>query len=481
MKTFVNKTKRKSKIIRSAHLSRFGYRGLKVKDQQSKIHTILHASGVQAKLTIGQSNNKYEQEADSVADNVMRMPEPKLQRQPEAEEEEEVIQTKSLSNQITPVVQRQEQPSDEEDEELQTKSQDGMLQRQAEVEDEETIQTRSSSNHTATVGETTNSRIQSLKGGGQPLPANQRNFYESRMGYNFGGVRIHTDSNAADTAQSVQAKAFTVGNNIVFNSGQYVPNNDESKRLLAHELTHVIQQGQSGINNARVQRKPDKKIIEKKPAKKSNFTVDLSTPISNPKFKFNKTADQLNAWEKAVFNSKIKFEFSTNSVAMKSGETGSSVSSLSFSFENPQFQLFIARHLVENAKDRTKAIGERITWKKILSRVRKHALVHLYLYRASSMKMEKEIAAIFDGLPTKDKPWNVDKVDLDEYIKLLGIHWAARVKIDLIKTTCNWEKQDYPTLLKGIHSVFGSFKVSCEPLPKLPATPLRPIKIKVRK
>ena len=62
------------------------------------------------------------------------------------------------------------------------------------------------------------------------------------MGRDFSGVRIHTDNKAADIAQSVQAKAFTLGNNIVFNTGQYSPNNQEGKKLLAHELTHVVQQ-----------------------------------------------------------------------------------------------------------------------------------------------------------------------------------------------------------------------------------------------
>jgi hypothetical protein len=84
--------------------------------------------------------------------------------------------------------------------------------------------------------------IQSLKGSGQSLPPNQRHFFESRMGQDFSGVRIHTGSKAADTAQMIQAKAFTLGNNIVFNTGQYSHDNQEGKKLLAHELTHVVQQ-----------------------------------------------------------------------------------------------------------------------------------------------------------------------------------------------------------------------------------------------
>ncbi len=212
--------------------------------QQAEIRRILRSTGAQAKLTIGQPNDKYEQEADRVADQVMAMPDQKLQRQPENEDEEETVQTKPLANQITPLSQRQEEPLDEEEEELQTKALNGMVQRQAEVEDleEETLQANAAPGHTPTVGATAHAKIQSLKGGGQPLPANQRTFYESRMGHDFSGIRIHTDTQAADTAEAVQAKAFTLGNNIVFGGDQYSPNNQKGKKLLAHELTHVVQQ-----------------------------------------------------------------------------------------------------------------------------------------------------------------------------------------------------------------------------------------------
>jgi hypothetical protein len=95
--------------------SRFGYIGPEAKAQQAEIHRILRSTDAQAKLTIDQPNDKYEQEADRVVDQVMSMPDPKLQRQPENEEEEETLQTKPLADQITPLVQRQEELLDEED------------------------------------------------------------------------------------------------------------------------------------------------------------------------------------------------------------------------------------------------------------------------------------------------------------------------------------------------------------------------------
>jgi hypothetical protein len=83
--------------------------------QRQRIGEILRSNTVQAKLTIGQPNDKYEQEADRVADQVMSMPDPELRRQ-EEEEEEEPLQTKPLAEGITPLAQRQPEPEDEEEE-----------------------------------------------------------------------------------------------------------------------------------------------------------------------------------------------------------------------------------------------------------------------------------------------------------------------------------------------------------------------------
>ncbi|HEY9286493.1 MAG TPA: DUF4157 domain-containing protein [Candidatus Dormibacteraeota bacterium] len=79
-------------------------------------------------------------------------------------------------------------------------------------------------------------------GGGSPLDHETRGFMEARLGADFGNVRIHTDSKASESAKSVQAHAYTVGNDVVFQSGKYDPGSDSGKRMLAHELTHVVQQ-----------------------------------------------------------------------------------------------------------------------------------------------------------------------------------------------------------------------------------------------
>jgi len=94
--------------------------------------------------------------------------------------------------------------------------------------------------------------INRTRGGGQPLPDRVRGSMESAFRSDFGGVRIHTDQQADTLNRSVQAKAFTLGNDIYFRTGNYQPGNSSGQELLAHELTHVVQQ--SGSNN-RVQGK----------------------------------------------------------------------------------------------------------------------------------------------------------------------------------------------------------------------------------
>ena len=81
-----------------------------------------------------------------------------------------------------------------------------------------------------------------LRGTGQPLDPATRGQMEPRFGHDFGRVRVHADGPAAESARAVNAHAYTVGSDIVFAAGRYAPQTDSGRRLLAHELTHVIQQ-----------------------------------------------------------------------------------------------------------------------------------------------------------------------------------------------------------------------------------------------
>ncbi|WP_158852236.1 eCIS core domain-containing protein [Saccharothrix deserti] len=81
-----------------------------------------------------------------------------------------------------------------------------------------------------------------VRSGGTPLDPGVREDMESRFGQDFGDVRVHTDGAAHESAKSVNAQAYTVGSNIVFQRDKYDPTSDSGKHMLAHELTHVVQQ-----------------------------------------------------------------------------------------------------------------------------------------------------------------------------------------------------------------------------------------------
>ena len=158
-------------------------------------------AGIQAKLVVGQPGDVYEQEADRVADAVMRMPEPQVQRQVE-EDEEEIIPTKGYTGQTHEVTHDLE------------------------------------------------SQIPIIRGGGQHLPKSVRVFFEPRFGYDFSQVRVHTDAKAGESTRAVNALAYTVGRDMVFGAGQYAPETNQGRKLLAHELAHVVQQGGAAASMA---------------------------------------------------------------------------------------------------------------------------------------------------------------------------------------------------------------------------------------
>ncbi len=133
--------------------------------------------------------------------------------------EEDTLKTKPLTESITP-----------------------FMQRQAEEEEEELLQPKSKVGGTPQMTAAVADQIGALEGSGQPLPASERAFFEPRFGADFGQVRIHTGAEAVASAQAVNARAYTLGRNIVFARNQFAPGTDEGRRLNAHELAHVVQQ-----------------------------------------------------------------------------------------------------------------------------------------------------------------------------------------------------------------------------------------------
>ena len=180
----------------------------------------LHLMGLQAKLAVGPPGNLYEQEADQVAGRVMAMPAPIPSKtlQPEGmneEQEEPPVQSKALGASITPLGQRQ------------------TLENEAESPQMHAAITESCQAD-AGVGKT----IKQKQDGGCCLPDSVRKYMEPRFGVDFSEVRIHQGSESAKLNKALSAQAFTVGHNIFLGAGKAVGNS----RLLAHELTHVVQQ-----------------------------------------------------------------------------------------------------------------------------------------------------------------------------------------------------------------------------------------------
>lgn len=167
------------------------------------VQRLYERGDLQARLEINQPNDEYEREAEQITNQVM----------------EESVSSESKT---TDKIRRKEgsqkgQPVDRKDER----------------------------------------RIKEIKNGGKPLSPSTRSFFESRFGHDFSDIRIHTGSRADEAARSINAEAFTHGTDIVFREGRYAPNKPGGKRLLAHELTHTIQQGHARETN-QIQRQESK-------------------------------------------------------------------------------------------------------------------------------------------------------------------------------------------------------------------------------
>ncbi|KAA3660641.1 MAG: DUF4157 domain-containing protein [Chloroflexi bacterium] len=212
---------------------------------------------IQTKLTLGPVGDKYEQEADAVAKEVVSQP--ITQRQ-----EEEELQMKPVTAvqrqdeeelQMMPLVQRQDE------EELQMKS---VLQRQDEEELQlKPVEVRRQSETDADgslISADIDQSIQRARGSGQPLDVGVRSPMENAFGANFSGVKIHTDSQSDTLNRSLQARAFTTGQDIFFRQGEYKPASSSGQELIAHELTHVMQQQGASIQRSQITSVPSIKI-----------------------------------------------------------------------------------------------------------------------------------------------------------------------------------------------------------------------------
>lgn len=178
---------------------------------------------VQPKLIVNPADDQYEKEADRVADAVTKASTSNVQQHEKGPEEEELIATKRES-----AIQRQ--PEEEEEEE------------------EEPIQTKAVSSHATDISEGLEADINTARGSGQPLPDSVRSSVEPQLGHDFSQVHIHTDAKADKLSQQLGARAFTSKNDVFFRDGAYQPGSDSGRQLIAHELTHVVQQGAARVS-----------------------------------------------------------------------------------------------------------------------------------------------------------------------------------------------------------------------------------------
>jgi hypothetical protein len=247
------------------------------------VQRLISSRYIQTKLQVSTPGDPFEQEADRVADKVMRMPEPP----PEAIEENEEsksLQAKPLVQRAVPLAVRDDDEEEQqippvhrsaiaviqrlctdcEEEKQEDQEEPGtMVHRKVateelpETDEVEEQQVQSSRDQIAAPKVTTSvaANIHAMNGGGNPLPHETRAFFEPRFGADFSRVRVHTDSHAAETANSIRARAFTVGQNIAFGTGRYEPHSHAGRQLLAHELTHVVQQ--NGLSRSMAARSAD--------------------------------------------------------------------------------------------------------------------------------------------------------------------------------------------------------------------------------
>ena len=232
---------------------------------------------IQTKLSVGKAGDAYEKEADTVADKVVNTKndvgnvqkkgaeEEQLQEKPlsksisslqkkELPKEEEPVQKATAKEEEEPVQKAEEeelaqkkgeeeeeslQQKEEEEEALQTKDEEEeeTLQ-QKENEEEESVQKKPANSSMASVEAT----LKSTKSKGKRLPDAILEEMNKGFGANFSHIKIHTDEDAIEMCEKLGAQAFTNGNHIYFNKGKFDPHSDQGKLLLAHELTHTLQQ-----------------------------------------------------------------------------------------------------------------------------------------------------------------------------------------------------------------------------------------------
>lgn len=189
------------------------------------------------KFRISRPGDAFEREADRIADQIARSPVENLAR----DRGQNDLPTQRLGSQV---LARQ---ADEEAEETPGKDEESFPRE--EEEEEETITGDESGRPKRRDGAgQTMSRVSVPRGSGSSMAPSARAFAQASLGHDFSRVRIHTDTEAARSAESIGARAYTLGENIYFGKDEYAPDSSAGRRLLAHELAHVVQRRQKSAS-----------------------------------------------------------------------------------------------------------------------------------------------------------------------------------------------------------------------------------------
>jgi hypothetical protein len=194
------------------------------------------------KLNVGKSNDPQEKEADSVAKQLSRLQINRAEKQ----EEEKPVQKQEKKEEEKPVQKDEKKEEEKPVQKEEKKEEEKPIQRAEKKEEDMPVQKAVEESEKIGPGGRGTPAFESIlarrRGMGSELPEDIRRQMEEKMNASFKDVRIHTDAEAEELCEQVHALAFTNGKDIYFNKGQYKPDSDSGKELLAHELTHVVQQ-----------------------------------------------------------------------------------------------------------------------------------------------------------------------------------------------------------------------------------------------
>lgn len=205
------------------------------------------SADIQAKLSISSPGDAAEQEADQIADQVMRMPTPG-----DAPPVGDFACINLAPIQRKATVSSPSHASGKEADHVATET-----VRPAASSQQLSIHSTPASTQRSAIDLDTTTAVDAAQRGGTPMPKDQLSYFQPRFGHDFSQVRIHTDSSAAASAAAVQARAYTAGRDIVFGAGQYAPHTAAGRHLLAHELTHFVQQQRAPGPPSVLMRAPD--------------------------------------------------------------------------------------------------------------------------------------------------------------------------------------------------------------------------------